>query len=187
MMFMSISYRWERVPGNLSILLHTIKFAKVQYSALCYDEGVPTPAQLELDNQLCFALYSASRAITRCYGPLLEASGLTYPQYLTMLVLWEAHPHPVTVGDIGGRLRLDSGTLTPLLKRLDGLGLVSRDRDPADERRVLVHLTSTGFALRRRLAAVPGNLFARLPISLDEARALMELLGRIAAVDDADG
>src|SRR5690349_9051070 len=103
-----------------------------------------TPADdwLALDRQLCFALYSASLAMTRLYKPLLEPLGLTYPQYLVMLALWEDAGH--SVGSLGDRLALDSGTLTPLLKRLESMGLVDRVRDPADERRVLVHLTAAG-------------------------------------------
>jgi MarR family transcriptional regulator, organic hydroperoxide resistance regulator len=117
--------------------------------------------QLELDRQLCFALYTASRAIVRSYGPLLEGTGLTYPQYITMLVLWEDARHPRTVGEMGERLHLDSGTLTPLLKRLAALGYVTRSRDAQDERRVLVSLTAEGLSLRDRLAPVPQALFER--------------------------
>jgi len=115
--------------------------------------------QLELDRQLCFALYTASRAIVRAYGPLLEDAGLTYPQYITMLVLWEEPPRPRAVGELGERLHLDSGTLTPLLKRLTAMGYVTRSRDPEDERRVLVSLTAEGLSLRDRLASVPQSLF----------------------------
>src|ERR1700730_17814752 len=97
--------------------------------------------QLELDRQLCFALYTASRAVVRSYAPLLEDAGLTYPQYITMLVLWEAPERPRSVGELGERLHLDSGTLTPLLKRLESTGHVSRSRDGQDERRVRVTLT----------------------------------------------
>ena len=100
---------------------------------------------LRLDDQLCFALYSASHLMTRAYRPMLAAIGLTYPQYLAMLVLWEADD--LTVGALGERLFLDSGTLTPLLKRLEALGHVERRRDPADERQVRVRLTESGRAL----------------------------------------
>ena len=108
---------------------------------------------LQLDDQLCFALYAATNTITRAYRPLLEQIGLTYPQYLVMLVLWEGDG--VTVGQIGERLALDSGTLTPLLKRLEATGLVQRLRDAADERRVLLRLTAAGRALKTRAARVP--------------------------------
>lgn len=114
-------------------------------------------AQLALDNQLCFRLYAATRAVTKQYSVLLEGTGLTYPQYLVMLVLWEA-AGPITVGALGGRLRLDSGTLTPVLKRLEGAGLVTRSRDAEDERRVLVALTPDGWAMRDRVAEVPARL-----------------------------
>ena len=103
---------------------------------------------LSLDLQLCFALYSASLAMTKLYKPMLAPLGLTYPQYLAMLVLWEADD--VTVTTLGERLMLDSGTLTPLLKRLESAGLVQRLRDATDERRVRVLLTPAGRALRRR-------------------------------------
>ena len=108
---------------------------------------------LQLDRQLCFALYSASLAMTKLYKPLLEPLGLTYPQYLVMLVLWEGDG--LTVGQLGERLALDSGTLTPLLKRLEATGLVQRLRDAADERRVLLQLTPAGRALRTRAESVP--------------------------------
>ncbi len=117
--------------------------------------------QLELDRQLCFALYSASRAIVRAYGPLLEGTGLTYPQYITMLALWEDPQRAQAVGELGDKLGLDSGTLTPLLKRLAAMGYVTRSRDPEDERRVLVSLTAEGLALRERLASVPEALLGR--------------------------
>lgn len=108
---------------------------------------------LALDRQLCFALYSASLAMTKAYKPLLDPLGLTYPQYLVMLVLWEGDG--VTVGQVGERLNLDSGTLTPLLKRLQALGLLRRTRDAADERRVLLQLTTAGRSLRAQALAVP--------------------------------
>jgi len=103
---------------------------------------------LQLDDQLCFALYHASRALTRAYGPLLEPLGLTYPQYLVLLVLWEGDG--LSVKDIGERLKLDSGTLTPLLKRLEQQGLVARQRGEDDERVVRIHLTPAGRSLRTR-------------------------------------
>lgn len=111
---------------------------------------------LALDQQLCFALYSASRAVTRLYRPLLDALGLTYPQYLVMLVLWERGT--VTVKELGKALDLDSGTLSPLLKRLEANGIVARVRSAADERSVLVAPTEAGAALRERAAAVPERI-----------------------------
>jgi len=109
---------------------------------------------LQLDHQLCFALYSASLAMTKLYKPLLEELGLTYPQYLAMLVLWEHDG--VTVSELGERLHLDSGTLTPLLKRLESAELVTRLRDVQDERRVLIRLTAAGRKLKSRAARIPG-------------------------------
>ncbi len=131
-------------------------------------------AALLLDNQLCFALYSASLAMTRLYQPLLAALGLTYPQYLALLVLWERDG--ITVSDLGDRLSLDSGTLTPLLKRLAAAGLVSRQRDSADERRVLLHLTSEGHALRDRARHVPGCVLQATACEVANAVALTRQL-----------
>lgn len=121
---------------------------------------------LQLDHQLCFALYSSSLAMTKLYKPLLEPLGLTYPQYLAMLVLWEGDG--VTVSQLGERLMLDSGTLTPLLKRLEAAGLVQRLRDSADERRVLLQLTREGRALKRRALAVPEAVACAAGCELDE-------------------
>ena len=112
-----------------------------------------------LDDLLCFSLYTASRAVTRAYGPVLAELGLTYPQWVTMVALWEADG-PLTVGELGRRLHLDSGTLTPLLKRLEADGLVTRTRDAADERRVLVAVTPAGRALRKDACDVPARLAA---------------------------
>ncbi|WP_045879028.1 MarR family transcriptional regulator [Pseudofrankia sp. DC12] len=134
--------------------------------------------QLELGNQLCFALYSASRFAIRAYGPVLAEIGLTYPQYLTMLVLWEAEK-PLTVGDIGASLHLDSGTLTPLLKRLEDLGLADRARDPSDERRVLISLTEQGTALRARAADVPQRVFQGYGIDIPTA---LRLIGELTTI-----
>ncbi len=114
----------------------------------------PSDPALLLDNQLCFALYSASLAMTKLYKPLLDAIGLTYPQYLVMLVLWEQDEQ--TVSDIGSRLHLDSGTLTPLLKRLETAGIVLRERSADDERRVHVVLTDAGRGLKVSAAHIPG-------------------------------
>ena len=108
---------------------------------------------LELDRQLCFALYTAQRALTRAYGPLLEPLGLTYPQYLVMLALWERDGRSVT--ELGTCLALDSGTLTPLLKRLEQHALIARTRDAADERKTKIALTRAGRALESRARKVP--------------------------------
>ena len=137
--------------------------------------------QLELDRQLCFALYTATRAVVRTYAPLLEDAGLTYPQYVTMLVLWEDPGRPRSIGELGERLHLDSGTLTPLLKRLAAVGYVTRSRDAEDERRVLVALTAEGLALRDRLAAVPESFLACLSLDVAGATALRDQLTALAA------
>ena len=141
--------------------------------------------QLELDRQLCFALYTASRAVVRAYAPLLEDAGLTYPQYVTMLVLWEDPGQPRSVGELGDRLHLDSGTLTPLLKRLAAMGYVTRSRDAEDERRVLVTVTADGLALRDRLAAVPGSFLACLGMDVADASALRDQLTALTAFLEA--
>ena len=125
---------------------------------------------LRLDNQLCFALYSASLAMTKLYKPLLDALGITYPQYLVLLVLWERDG--ITVSELGERLSLDSGTLTPLLKRLETAGLVSRLRDTQDERRVLVRLSAAGRELKERAARIPGCVLQASQCSVAEAMAL---------------
>jgi len=130
----------------------------------------PRAEWLKLDRQLCFALYSASLAMTKFYKPLLDPLGLTYPQYLAMLVLWEGDG--ITVSQLGERLALDSGTLTPLLKRLEAQGLVRRLRDAADERRVLLQLTPAGRALKTRALAVPETIACAAGGELDELAAL---------------
>ena len=131
--------------------------------------------QLALDVQLCFPLYAATRAVTRTYGDLLDEAGLTYPQYLTMLALWEA-TEPLTVGELGKRLRLDSGTLTPLLKRLGAAGHVVRRRDTGDERRVLVEVTPQGRDLRDQVADVPIRLAEETGLSSRDGKELRRLL-----------
>lgn len=138
------------------------------------DAAAPDDAFLPLDNQLCFAVYSTAHAFNRLYKPILDDLGLTYPQYLVMLVLWEGDG--VTVKDIGERLHLDSGTLTPLLKRLEAAGLIGRSRDPADERQVRIALTAAGTALRQRATAVPPQILAATGCSVDELVALKRTL-----------
>ena len=133
---------------------------------------------LRLDNQLCFALYGAANRMTRLYRPILDALGLTYPQYLAMLVLWEQSPR--TVGALGDALDLDSSTLTPLLKRLEAGGLVERHRDPDDERRVIIALTDKGQALREQAVTVPEKLFCALNMPLDDLTTLRERLKTVA-------
>ena len=135
--------------------------------------------ELLLDNQLCFPLYAASRAITRRYTPLLRELDLTYTQYITMMALWERDG--VTVNELGGRLFLDSGTLTPLLKKLEGRGLIVRARDADDERRVIVSLTDEGRGLRERAATVPLAMMGCLDLEPADAQELKRLLGKVLA------
>ncbi|GGB53502.1 transcriptional regulator [Tistrella bauzanensis] len=132
---------------------------------------------LNLDAQLCFALYGASLAMTKLYRPALDRLGLTYPQYLVMLALWESDD--VTVGELGRRLGLDSGTLTPLLKRMEAAGLVSRRRDRDDERQVRVVLTDAGHGLKNRARHIPEQMFCAMgmsPVELAQLRARLKTL-----------
>ncbi|MEU4678111.1 MarR family transcriptional regulator [Micromonospora sp. NPDC023737] len=134
---------------------------------------------LVLRRQVCFALYAASRAVTDVYRPILDAVGLTYPQYLVLLVLWEHDGDPRTVSDLGAELRLDSGTLSPLLKRLQEAGLVVRRRSTRDERRVEVELTDAGRALRQRVADVPLRIARATGLTEAELVALRDTLTRV--------
>jgi len=141
-----------------------------------------TDLSLALDNQLCFKLYAASRAVTRAYKPMLDQLGLTYPQYLVMLVLWEwqdsAMAQP-TVKALGKRLMLDSGTLTPLLKRLEQLALVKRQRSAMDEREVHLSLTHQGLQLRNRVQPLKARLLCDSGVDLNQADALRQGLDQL--------
>uniref|UniRef100_UPI003898FCED MarR family winged helix-turn-helix transcriptional regulator n=1 Tax=Archangium lipolyticum TaxID=2970465 RepID=UPI003898FCED len=142
---------------------------------------------LRLEHQLCFALYTASNLLTRLYRPLLEPLGITYPQYLALMALWERTPR--TVGELGEALGLDSGTLTPLLKRMEANGLVARRRAAEDERRVLVDLTPAGQQLRERAVSIPKEMFCKLPlapIELVELRSSLKRLARGMRESDAE-
>lgn len=150
------------------------------------------PPELErdillLDNQLCFALYSTSLAMTKVYKPLLDRLGLTYPQFLVMMALWEHDPR--SVGELGDQLFLDSGTLTPLLKRMETSGLLQRERARDDERRVLVSLTEQGRALRQQAVAVPLEIACAAQATLGDAADLRTRLhglrGRLTAARPA--
>ncbi|MEU1589482.1 MarR family transcriptional regulator [Micromonospora sp. NPDC005710] len=134
---------------------------------------------LLLRRQVCFALYAASRALTDVYRPILDEVGLTYPQYLVLLVLWERPDDAPTVSELGTELRLDSGTLSPLLKRLEGAGLVVRRRSARDERRVEVGLTEQGRALREQLCDVPLRIALATGLGIDELVALRDTLTRV--------
>ena len=141
--------------------------------------AIPPDQALQLDHQLCFALYSASLAMTKLYKPLLAALGLTYPQYLALLALWERDGQQVS--ELGARLFLDSGTLTPLLKRMESAGLVRRTRSSEDERRVHIHLTPEGIALKARAAAVPGCVLQATQCSLGD---VIEMTHQLQALRD---
>jgi MarR family transcriptional regulator, organic hydroperoxide resistance regulator len=130
-----------------------------------------------LEQMVCFQLYAASRAMTAIYRPALDPHGLTYPQYLALRVLW--HRGPTTVRELGKILDLDSGTLSPLLKRLEAAGHVTRQRGTADERTVEVHLTNTGRRLRDDLADLPRRVACTVDLTEDEFIQLHHLLGRI--------
>ncbi|MFJ9695943.1 MarR family winged helix-turn-helix transcriptional regulator [Kitasatospora sp. NPDC101183] len=145
--------------------------------------GMADEDLLRLDQQICFSLNAASRAFGGVYRVLLKDLGLTYPQYLVMLVLWEDGEAPVK--RIGERLRLDSGTLSPLLKRLEAAGLVARERSAEDERSVTVRLTGEGAALRERAVEVPRRLLAATGLPVEDLAALRGLLDRLTAELDA--
>ena len=137
-------------------------------------------AWLALDRQLCFALYSASLAMTKVYKPLLAPLGLTYPQYLVMLALWEGDGQ--SVSELGDKLALDSGTLTPLLKRLEAQGQLSRERDAQDERRVIVRLTPAGRQLKAQARRVPQEIGRASGCELSE---IVDLTRQLTTVRDA--
>ncbi|HDP78317.1 MAG TPA: MarR family transcriptional regulator [Mesotoga infera] len=150
------------------------------------DVAIPSEDELlRLDNQLCFALYSSSRGITRLYRPLLLEFGITYPQYLAMLVLWEKEP--LTVKELGERLFLDSGTLTPLLKRMEKQGLLTRERSQGDERQVLIGLTDEGRKLKDKALAIPLKIANQVNISQSEFISLLTSLKKLMKKIDMGG
>lgn len=132
---------------------------------------------VKLDDFLCFAIYSANHALNRVYKPLLDEIGLTYTQYIAMVTLWEQDDR--TVGSLGEKLFLESSTLTPVLKRLEGLGLIARTRDKTDERQVRVQLTATGRALQARAKAIPPCILDASGLEVEE---LARLKGEIATL-----
>lgn len=137
----------------------------------------PRPDLLALDRQVCFALAVASREVIALYRPLLAPLGLTHPQYLVMLALWEQEP--LRVGDLARRLSLEPATLSPLLKRLETAGMIDRDRDPTDDRALAVSLTTSGRRLRTRAERVPPAIMARLGMDLPELEAMRDSLTRL--------
>ena len=136
-----------------------------------------TYEQLKLENQICFPIYAASRLITREYQPLLDELGLTYPQYLVLMVLWESDGLPVN--EIGQRLLLNTNTVTPLLKRMEAQGLLSRARSTEDERQVIITLTAQGRALREVAATIPERLVAGLSAEDTNVEALQVMLAEL--------
>lgn len=141
---------------------------------------------LKLDNQLCFSIYACSREICRMYRPVLDELGLTYPQYLVLLVLWEQDE--CNVKELGERLFLDSGTLTPMLKRMEAACLINRQRSQEDERVVNVRLTEQGVALKERAYCIPESLLAKSGVSQNEFAGLLtqfqQLLSRIHQINE---
>ncbi|MFI6933492.1 MarR family winged helix-turn-helix transcriptional regulator [Streptomyces sp. NPDC050287] len=152
-------------------------------AAIAASASAAEESWLRLDNQICFSLHAASRAFNGVYRVILKDLGLTYPQYLVMLVLWEQGELPVK--KLGEHLRLDSGTLSPLLKRLEAAGLVRRERSVRDERSVEVRLTEEGVALRERAVRVPRRIAAATGFDLDEIRDLRERLDRLTSTLDS--
>src|SRR5450755_485991 len=140
---------------------------------------ISKPGELSLDEALCFALYSASRAVTGFYRPLLDGLGITYPQYLVLLALWERDG--VAVRALAERLRLDYGTLSPLLKRLQAAGLITRERRAEDERSVTVALTAAGRSLRARADCIPEEVVAATGLDTRSFEELRETLQRLTA------
>ncbi|MEH6585737.1 MAG: MarR family transcriptional regulator [Halioglobus sp.] len=139
---------------------------------------------LLFDNQICFPLYSAANAVVRAYRPLLSDLDLTYLQYMTLMLLWE-RPQ-MTVKELGERLALDSGTLTPLLKRLEAKGLVTRNRDKQDERVRVIKLTPQGRALRKKATGIPGQLACNIGLEKQQARQIKKMCEHLlqALADD---
>ena len=142
----------------------------------CFDQGAHEDWLL-LDRQVCFPLYAASNLVFRAYGPLLKPLGLTYPQYLIMLLLWQYQE--LSVGELGQKLHLDSGTLTPLLKRMESAGLVIRRRSEEDQRRVFVSLTEQGQVLKAEAAMVPATMACRMGNDLEWLQRLKQDLGAL--------
>jgi DNA-binding MarR family transcriptional regulator len=143
-------------------------------------DSAPDPEDLlALDRQVCFALAVASRSVIALYRPLLEPMGITHPQYLVMLALWEESP--LSVKQLSGLLRLDPGTLSPLLKRLEAIGYLTRRRDRRDERALAVELTEEGHALREQALLVPPAIMARLGLSIEELKVLHRSLTQVIA------
>jgi DNA-binding MarR family transcriptional regulator len=170
--------------SNLASQIEYLKNSLQLNSELCIMDSMNTNTDKTkqapiLDDQLCFALYSTSLAMTKLYRKLLRKLGLTYSQYLVMMVLWQQDE--VTVSDIGARLFLDSATLTPLLKRMEVLELITRERAQSDERQVIIKLTKAGHALRKQAAELPKSVLCAIECSASEAIDMKEQLAVVRA------
>lgn len=163
-------------PCFLNVDLCIIFFIKTVYDKI---RTIMTDKEefLKLDNQLCFAAYSASRAIIRAYKPLLDRLGITYTQYITLMVLWEHKT--VSMNKLGEYLNLDSGTLTPLLKKMEKSGLIERKRAENDERQINIAITKKGKALKEEALKIPEQMFCKLPMGVDDACELRDMLKKL--------
>ena len=168
---------WPHLRGSMTTDVAREQAGDIHRTPSVADPAGPDP--LALGNQLCFSLYAAAHAIKKAYRPLLDRLGLTYPQYLVLIVLWEVDS--LKVSDIGRRLGLDSGTLTPILKRLEAAGLVRRTRRPHDEREVEIGLTPGGRALREQAVGVRSTIVEQLCMSEPEVAALRVELNALVA------
>jgi DNA-binding MarR family transcriptional regulator len=148
-----------------------------------YGRFVTPTDPLALDRQVCFALAATSRSVIALYRPVLEPLGLTHPQYLVMLALWERSPR--RAGDLSDELLLEPATLSPLLRRLESAGLVLREKDPTDERALAVRLTDAGVALREKALAVPGQVVERLGMSIPDLEHARDVLQNLLAASRA--
>ena len=166
------------LPRRAPLLVPTLGAHALSNDPLQADPPGDAPHDpLALEEQVCFGLSVAARTVVGAYRPLLEPLGLTHPQFLVMVALWQ--DGPLSVKELGDRLLLDSGTLSPLLKRLEATGLVRRDRATADERQVVVSMTEKGEALRRRAGAVNGDVLHRLGLDAEQLQTLQSMLGMI--------
>ncbi|AAW87404.1 transcriptional regulator, MarR family [Aliivibrio fischeri ES114] len=159
--------------------LFLFKEASMEKQNKTQDKNNIDSPQLLLKNQVCFSLYSASNAMIRAYRPLLNTLDLTYPQYLAMMVIWEKNG--INVKDLGHDLHLDSGTLTPLLKRLESKGIVTRERSKEDERIRLVFLTKQGIELKNKALSVPNGIFCKSQLQLEELQQLKATCEKLLA------
>lgn len=162
-----------------------LNFIKPNYASCFKEEKIMNPYEyLKLENQLCFSLYAASREVIKLYKPFLDPYGLTYTQYLVMLVLWEEEK--IAFKELGQKLHLDSGTLTPVLKKIVSMGLAEKYRDQADDRNVIVELTSEGLALKEKMVTVPEAIYCKVGGEANSLLALKaqldQLLGQLTSV-----